>query len=178
MSPLKSESILRMELIACVLGVRMWNGVKSTFNAMPEHIHFWTDSMVCLYWLSEPAKAFKAFVSHRVGEIQRMTKTEQWHHIPTDQNPADVGTRPITAKELCDRTLWWKGPEFLQTTTTEWPETTLIRGGDSKEEKQTTNCFINLTSLERIELDKEALESCHPRHFSVSKHVKGYSKCI
>ena len=177
-SPLKSESISRMELIACVLGVRMWNGVKNTYDALPEHVHFWTDSMVCLYWLSEPAKAFKAFVSHRVGEIQRMTKTQQWHHIPTDQNPADVGTRPITAKELRSRTLWWKGPEFLRTTTMEWPETKIVRSEDPKEEKSTTICSVTLKSLENIELSREAFERCHPRHFSVSKRVTGYIKCI
>ena len=177
-SPLKSESISRMELIACVLGVRMWNGVKATYETPLEHVHFWTDSMVCLHWLSEPAKAFKAFVSHRVGEVQRMTKMSQWHHIPSEQNPADVGTRPITAKELKDRTLWWKGPNFLQTTTAEWPETKIVQCGDTKEEKPTTCCFITLKSLGNIELQREAFEKYHPRHFSVSKQVNGFVRCI
>ena len=175
-SPLKSESISRMELIACLLGVRIWNAVKATYPTTD--VHFWTDSMVCLYWISEVAKSFRAFVAHRLGEIQKFTKIEQWHHIPTDQNPADIGTRPITVKELKERTLWWRGPKFLHDTKAEWPKTNIIRGGDKKEEKTTLPCFITLKSIQRAEVSRDAFEKYHPRYFSVSRGINGYVKCI
>ena len=126
-TPLKAESISRHELVGCVLGTRLCAAVKETFPASPDNTFFWTDSEVCLHWINLPAKAFKAFVAHRIGEIQTYTEPRQWLHVPTAENPADIGTRPITAQELAERQLWWKGPEFLTKQINKWPKSKVIR---------------------------------------------------
>jgi hypothetical protein len=88
--------------------------VKEVYPVGLEDAFFWTDSKVCLHWLNMPAKSFKAYVAHRIGEIQTYTEPRQWLHVPTAENPADIGTRPITAGELKDRELWLGGPSFLK----------------------------------------------------------------
>ena len=118
-SPLKAESISRMELITCVLAVRLTSAVKETYPAAIDNTFYWTDSQVCLSWLNVTAKSFKAFVAHRVGKIQTNTEPRQWLHIPGEINPADVGTRPITASALKDFKAWWEGPAFLRKPITE-----------------------------------------------------------
>jgi hypothetical protein len=44
-----------------------------------------------------------------------------WRHVPTTDNPADIGSQGGTADKLSE--LWWKGPEWLQNiVTTPSPE--------------------------------------------------------
>ncbi|GFX51451.1 uncharacterized protein TNCV_3103841 [Trichonephila clavipes] len=38
---------------------------------------------------------------------------EQWLHITSEQNPADVLSRGLPPEELRDDSLWWHGPELL-----------------------------------------------------------------
>ena len=140
-SPLKAESISRLELAACVMGIRLASAARDIYPTTEEDTFFWTDSMVCLHWINTPAKAFKAFVAHRIGEIQTHTEPRQWIHVPTKENPADIGTRPISALELKEKTLWWEGPEFLKLPPQEWPRRSIIQEVDDKELKQTNFKF-------------------------------------
>ena len=125
-SPLKAESISRLELVACTMGVRLSHAVREVFPTKPEDTFFWTDSMVCLHWINMPAKACRAYVSHRVGEIQLFTEPRQWRHVPGKINPADIGTRDIHSVELCESELWWRGPDFLQRPPSEWPQRSIF----------------------------------------------------
>ena len=114
-SPRKNETISRLELVACVIGTRLLSAVNSVFEIDPKKCFFWTDSRNALCWINAHPKACKVYVQNRVGEIQRVTEKTQWLHVPTDQNPADAPTRPITVAELRGHTTWWNGPKFLRT---------------------------------------------------------------
>ena len=43
--------------------------------------------------------------------IVNSSRIDEWRHVPTDQNPADLGSRggPVQYSSL-----WWNGPEWLQ----------------------------------------------------------------
>lgn len=45
----------------------------------------------------------------RVG----LDQPDQWRHVTTDQNPADLGTRSFDAQEL-PQSMWLRGPAFLK----------------------------------------------------------------
>ena len=51
-----------------------------------------------------------------------LSKADQWRWTPTDSQPADLGSRGLTAKELAASRLWKKGPEFLTKGPDSWPE--------------------------------------------------------
>jgi len=53
-------------------------------------------------------------VANRTAEIQRLSADAKWHHIRSEQNPADVLSRGIDPDEIQDHKLWWNGPLFLQ----------------------------------------------------------------
>ncbi len=108
-TPTKTESISRLELAACVLGVRLGNAVTSAYKITPDQVFYWTDSTNCLFWITSPSSVSKTFVSSRVGEIQNESKPEMWRHVP-----ADVPTRFPKVDDLKKSDLWWKGPEFLR----------------------------------------------------------------
>ncbi|KAF8789403.1 hypothetical protein HNY73_007343 [Argiope bruennichi] len=44
-----------------------------------------------------------------------LTSAEQWHHVPSSQNPADLISRGLDPSSLHHSSLWWTGPPFLST---------------------------------------------------------------
>ena len=178
-TPLKAESISRLELVACVLAVRVCAVVRETFPTLPEDTFYWTDSEVCLHWLSLSAKSFKAFVAHRIGEIQNYSEPRQWQHVPGVDNPADVGTRPITATELKDRKLWWEGPDFLKLDVQHWPKSKVLREIESKELK--ADIFVTTLTLHHQTIickTDTGPQELHPRYYSAGKIYNGYQRLL
>merc|ERR1711989_123824 len=63
--------------------------------------------------ISEIAKEpLKRYVTSRIQYILDVSSPDQWHYIQTELNPADLGTRPITVKNL-QASCWLSGPDFL-----------------------------------------------------------------
>ncbi len=119
-TPLKSVTIPRLELMRAVLASRLTTSLLQTLDV--NGATYWTDSTNVLYWVRNQSRTFKPFVANRVAEIQRHSDPEQWRHIPGEINPADLPTRGIMAANLCNNTLWLEGPEFLTDTNKPWPE--------------------------------------------------------
>lgn len=51
-------------------------------------------------------------VHNRVHRIRRTTPPQQWHYVPTEQNPADLATRSVPTSQLAN-SMWFTEPEFL-----------------------------------------------------------------
>lgn len=127
----QSLTIPRLELCGAQLAVETTTKIKDTYN--PASIHYWTDSMVVLYWLNNPPGQSKVFVSNRVKKILKESTMEQWRHVPTTQNPADLISRGTTPQTLAISNLWWNGPDWLVASHSSWPppfETTLCDPGE------------------------------------------------
>jgi hypothetical protein len=88
--------------------------IKKTLNIPAEKFIYWSDSTIVLSWLKMPSSSLKTFVANRVGEIQSLTSVEDWYHIRTFENPADILSRGVTPQQLNNSTLWWHGPQFLR----------------------------------------------------------------
>ncbi|CAB3983141.1 Hypothetical predicted protein [Paramuricea clavata] len=73
-------------------------------------------------WIRSESRAFKPFVSVRVGEIQNNSDPCQWRHIPGEINVADDVSRGIQVEQLEGR--WQRGPDFLYLPESEWPHGT------------------------------------------------------
>ncbi|XP_039658089.1 uncharacterized protein LOC120560045 [Perca fluviatilis] len=78
----------------------------------PDAVKFYCDSKVVLGYISNDSKRFFVYVHNRVHRIRQTTSPEQWHYVPSEQNPADLATRSVAASQLMD-TMWFKGPDFL-----------------------------------------------------------------
>ncbi|XP_070560264.1 uncharacterized protein [Ptychodera flava] len=86
--------------------------------------------MTVLWWIRNRCRKFKPFVANRVGEVQTSTNPEQWRYVPTKENAADLVTRGVTAVDLADKDLWWKGPGFLAKSTSDWPKNPITKGNE------------------------------------------------
>lgn len=79
--------------------------------------------MTVLRYLTNRTRRFKTFVANRVAVIHQNSDVKQWRYVPTKDNPADDGSRGITAANLLYKSTWLHGPTFLKGKPTEWPTT-------------------------------------------------------
>ena len=117
---LKQLTVPRLELQAVVLASRLAKTIREESRIYFKSVHFFTDSSITLAWIKSPSRAFKPFVSSRVGEIQSNSIPSQWRHIPGDVNLADDLSRGISVQDLTGR--WRDGPGFLQFPNKLWPQ--------------------------------------------------------
>ena len=72
------------------------------------------DSLVALFWITNPGCSWKTFVSNRVKKIAEVTTglNVKWNHCPTDMNLADLGSRGANLDKLENKE-WFTGPEWI-----------------------------------------------------------------
>ena len=138
--PLKSLSIPRLELLACLISGRLVSTIKNALSSQVsfQNVRLWSDSMTALYWIKNQGE-WKQFVRHRVNEILQSSELREWGHCPSGQNPADIGSRGASAIELRESELWWHGPAWLIEPENCWPDEKPIgRPPESTEEEKRT----------------------------------------
>ncbi|XP_063722434.1 uncharacterized protein LOC134848854 [Symsagittifera roscoffensis] len=116
-APMKMLSIPKLELQAALLASRLKDDIEKALTLSISKVFMWTDSTTVLQWLNSTSKQ-PVFVANRVAEILESTSIDQWFHVLSGDNPADTGTRGITA-DSPKQSSWVNGPSFLKTS--EWP---------------------------------------------------------
>lgn len=74
-----------------------------------------------LGWIKTQPNALKTLVANRISKIQGLTTHATWHHVPSEDNQADLLFREIPIDRLIDDDLWWHGPKWM-TDGNPWPE--------------------------------------------------------
>lgn len=123
-APLKTVTVPRLELCAVELGSKLLSRIRAieTFAAAPAFI--WTDSEIALYWLRKQPNELKTFVANRVAKVLQVVRPEQSRHIRSEENPADLVSRGVSADSLIGHGLWWNGPPMMTGDRETWPDWT------------------------------------------------------
>lgn len=67
-----------------------------------DHLHFYLNSKVVLGYINNKTRQFYVYVENRVQCIKKSTLPEQWKHVPSQINFADLVFRPLLAHNLKD----------------------------------------------------------------------------
>ncbi|XP_043661485.1 uncharacterized protein LOC122625466 [Drosophila teissieri] len=107
----------------------------------------WTDSEIVLHWLSAPPRRWNTYVCNRTSEILSDFPRSCWNHVRTEDNPADCASRGLHPSKLLEHRLWWKGPSWLASPTSEWPPSTSKFSVSSSFDVNTEERAIKPTTL-------------------------------
>ena len=121
-SPIKKQTIPRLELLGATILARLLNTVQQQLNSLPldTQSFCWTDSFTTLCWIKNE-RQWKPYVQNRVEEIRNLTDRDSWRFCPGKDNPADIPSRSCVAEDLVNNDLWWNGPSFLKAPIHQWP---------------------------------------------------------
>ena len=156
-----NTAVPRLELIATQMLTKLILNVKAALNYEMKETVGWLDSQTALCWL-ENQEEWKQFVRKRVDQI--LEAGIQWSYCPTEDNPADLGTRGTTPKQLQTCRNWWKGPEWL-TRQHSWPQRPKTQENGAVEEERRKATIITTT------MDATSRGNC--QSIDASKYASG-----
>ena len=141
-SPMKTLSIVRLELCAAVIGARLANMIKEEIRFELSKEIYIVDSQVVRSTIQRDSDGFKTFAAVRVGEIQETTDNNDWYWIDSSNNIADWITRGKNPEELNENSIWQTGPNFMKTNTNLWQMKQSVCGGVLPEESKVVDVSL------------------------------------
>ena len=82
-----------------------------------------------------------------VTKIQDTTSNFIWHHVVSEDNPADVLSRGTNPEELRHNGQWWNGPSWLAQDEELWPHSNIVIQETSIEQRKHNVCMTNTHTL-------------------------------
>ena len=98
-APMKALTIPTLERQASLLASRLRKEVQRALTMRKDKVFMWTDSTTVLQWVHSIENQ-SVFVANRVAEILELTTTDEWNYVQSWDNPADAGSRGISATAL------------------------------------------------------------------------------
>ncbi|KAI2645807.1 Protein CASC3 [Labeo rohita] len=149
LAPWPDLTVPRLELCAAVMAVEIAEVITKEIEMELNSVSFYTDSKVVLDYIHNQSRCFYIYVNNRVQRIKQFTKPEQWHCVPSDENPADHGSCSVPASKLLTTT-WLTGPPFLHGEPSWAPEEQisfeLVHPDDDKEIRPEVNTLYTNVS--------------------------------
>ena len=151
-APLKELTIPRLELMSARILVSLMDTVYKALKPQVRitDCRYWSDSKTVLYWINN-AGLWRQFVQHRVNEILSLSFKESWGHCAGVCNPADLGSRGVSASTLKNSRIWWEGPYWLVLGKDHWPRETLVESSpQTGEEMKNTVVTMPIAVEDRV----------------------------
>ena len=169
---LKAMSIPRLELLGATLGVELSEVINRVFNLPTSNLYFWSDSMNVLWWIRRQSRILKTFVANRVSFIQDNTDNQNWQHVNTKENPADIATRGSSVADLKENELWWEGPTFLKSPQQDWPKLKELKVNHEAEREVNQRTKFKITHFTTDSTVQTEEWRLTPERFSSWRHLK------
>ena len=133
----QGSTIPRAELKAAVVGSVLSDVVAKNMKGKVTKRLYITDSTIVLNWLNQDTRPMTIAVRNSVVDIRRFTKREDWYHVDTKNNLADLGTRgKASVDQVNEQSSWQNGLPWMYLPVTEMPIKTLQQTQVSKSDEE------------------------------------------
>ena len=145
-------TIPRAELLGTLLmteqSISVAEALRTTYVIKAKY--YWIDSAVVYAWILNDAKRVDKYTNARLQKIKEVIKdVTELRLVPSKFNPADIGTRGMSPKELRNNgQLWFHGREFLALSEEFWPN--LAIGDKFENYKVETNAEANVDKTSNL----------------------------
>ena len=112
----------RAELFAASLNASTGHVIKTALG--DRHTKAWklTDSEVVMHWINSFRSKLKMFVRNLVINVQRLSFLEDWRHVDSGNNLADLGTRKgVKVSEVGPGSEWLEGHHWMRGNASDFP---------------------------------------------------------
>ncbi|ETN81764.1 hypothetical protein NECAME_02054 [Necator americanus] len=117
--------IPRLELLAILISVRLAKTIVTKYRHRLKAVHIVSDSKIALAW-RQSSRKLPLFVENQVDRIRKIEQSirdlaisVEYFHTDSEQNLADLATRP-TSKEQFENSSWLTGPPWFSLPRTKW----------------------------------------------------------
>lgn len=132
----------------------------------------YSDSTIVLSWLRSHPSRWKTFIANRVQEIQNILPAEHWFHVRSEDNIADLPTRPVIATEVLNNSFWWNGPSWLHSDSFDNLPFPGLSESPPEERKKSDQAFVNVVSTtSTTELYICSKVSSYPKLIRITAYV-------
>ena len=118
-TPRKTVSIPRLELVAATVSVRVADLLREELDDENVEAFYWTDSKVVLGFMNSKSRRFHDYMANRVQQMRDHTSPKQWRHAET---PSHEASRRVTAMALLENSKWLASPDFRWQTEDQWSQ--------------------------------------------------------
>ena len=172
----KNQTIPKGELQSLTNASNMCWLLRKILSDWVESYVICGDSVIALCWVSAENKSLSMFHRNRVVQIRRGSEMSSLFHVATEENLADLGTRPekIRLTDIGPDSQWENGKPWMHLDISIAVETGVLkpiaelRGTDEKESdeykdglifgKDLPDVFCNKVSHERVDLLQQRIE--------------------
>ena len=143
------DTIPKGELMALVIAANLVCFLKDAIRQLADKpVFLWSDNKGALSWCSQ-REIKTRFVYNRVINIRKLLPKATIRYTNTNENPADILTREISAENLLQSKLWWYATKWLLSE--EWKKE------ENEYELHPEITDMNIAQPERV---KTLLEEC------------------
>ena len=93
-------TIPRAEMKAAVLGAVTSQVVKKNLGDRLGDVLYVTNSTICLHWIHQDDRPLQVAVRNAVIEVRRFSEVDEWVHVESHLNVADMATRPAVTADI------------------------------------------------------------------------------
>ena len=186
-----SLTIPRAELRACTMGASLGEIVKRNFSGKVDKIIYVSDSAVALSWIKQDQRPLQVAVRNQVIQIRRFSDPEQWRHVVSAENPADIATRGAEVSEVGENSEWQRGKRWMYLDYDEMPlkkvENVVLTNDEKvQEKKEVRNSSLHgimmndrVTDIsDRYSFSKYLLDPCQYSWEKLLRRLAVVQRCV